>query len=143
MREAQKGDTVRVHLTGCLDDGTKFASTFGEEPLELTIGEGKLIECFESSLIGMSEGAKKTVRLEPSQAMGEIQPELVSSMPRHMVSEQFGDLKVGARIWVKDRNANDIKVTVRQVSDQAVTIDANHPLAGEALTFDIELMGFV
>ena len=143
MREAQKGDTVRVHLTGCLDDGTKFASTFGEEPLELTIGEGKLIECFETSLIGMLEGARKTVRIEPSQAMGEKQSELISSIPRHLISEQHGDLKVGAKIWVKDQNKNDVKVTVKQVSDQEVTIDANHPLAGEALTFDIELMGFV
>jgi peptidylprolyl isomerase len=142
MRRAQKGDTVRVHLTGCLDDGTKFASTFGEEPLELTIGEGKLIECFETSLIGMSEGVRKTVRLEPAQAVGERRPELVSNIPRHLVSEQHGDLKVGAKIWVKDQNANDVQVTVKEVSDQEVTIDANHPLAGQSLTFDIELMGF-
>jgi peptidylprolyl isomerase len=143
VRKAQKGDMVRVHLTGCLDDGTKFASTIGEDPLELTIGEGKLIECFETSLIGMLEGARKTVRIESPQAMGERQPELVSSIPRHLISEQHGDLKVGARIWVKNKNANDVKVTVKQVSDQEVTIDANHPLAGEALTFEIELMGFV
>lgn len=143
MRKAQRGDTVRVHFTGCLDDGTKFASTFSEEPLELTIGEGKLIECFETSLIGMSEGVRKTIRLEPDHAMGERQPELVSNIPRHLVAEQHGDLKVGAKIWVKDQNANDVKVTVKQVSDQEVTIDANHQLAGEALTFDIKLMGFV
>ncbi len=143
MRKAQKGDTVCVHLTGCLDDGTKFASTFGEDPLELTIGEGKLIECFETSLIGMLEGARKTVRIEPSQAMGEKQPELISNIPRHMISEQHGDLKIGAKIWVKDQNSKDVKVTVIQVSDQEVTVDANHPLAGEALTFEIELMGFV
>ncbi len=143
MRKAQKGDTVRVHLTGCLDDGTKFASTFGEDPLELTIGEGKLIECFETSLIGMLEGARKTVRIEPPQAMGEKQPELISNIPRHMISEQHGDLKIGAKIWVKDQNSKDVKVTVIQVSDQEVTVDANHPLAGEALTFEIELMGFV
>jgi peptidylprolyl isomerase len=143
MRRAQKGDTVLVHLSGYLDDGTKFASTFDQEPLELTIGEGKLIECFETSLIGISKGERKTVHLEPAQAMGERKPELVSNIPRHLVPEQYEDLEVGTKIWVKDQNSNDVQVTVKKISDQEVTVDANHPLAGEALSFDVKLIGFV
>jgi peptidylprolyl isomerase len=143
MRKAKNGDTVRVHFTGCFDDGTKFASTVGEDPLEFTIGEGSLIECFEHSLIGMSEGMKKAVRLKPAEAMGEKRPELISKIPRHLVSEENQDLKVGSKVWVKEKNGKPIKVTVKQLSNNEVTIDANHPFAGEALTFDIEIIEFV
>jgi hypothetical protein len=94
MRKAKNGDTVRVHFTGCFEDGTKFATTTGEKPMELTMGDGKLIGCFEQNLIGMSAGEKKTVRLDPDQAAGERRPELVKMVPRHMVPEQHEDLKV-------------------------------------------------
>lgn len=140
MRKAQKGDTVRVHFSAFLDDGTQFASTLDEEPMELTIGDGKLIKCFENSLIGMPEGMKKKVRLEPAEAMGERQPELVSKVPLNSIPEPHDDLMVGSKLWVKDKNNNTVNATVTDLSDQEVTVDANHPLAGETLVFDIELM---
>jgi peptidylprolyl isomerase len=77
MRSVQDGGRVRIHITGNFDDGSEIASTGDEEPLELTIGEGKLIKCFEKSVIGMTEGQKKTVHLQPQQAMGEKKPELI------------------------------------------------------------------
>ena len=143
MRKVEAGDRVRVHFTGSFDDGSHFATTQGESPLELTIGEGKLIRCFEDSVIGMAPGERKTVHLPPQEAVGARRPELVSHLPRHMVPEQDEDLAVGSRIQVKDDNGNDIRATVTQLSDQTVTIDANHALAGEALTFDIELVELV
>ena len=143
MRKAKEGDTVRVHFSGRLEDGTKFATTVGEDPMELTIGEGKLINCFESSLVGMTEGEHRTVRIPPADAMGERRADLVSRVPLHMVPEQEEDLKVGSSFQVKDDKGRDVKATVTHISDQDVTLDANHPLAGETLVFDITFIEFV
>lgn len=143
MRKVQSGDRVSIHFTCRFDDGSELASTVDEKPLELTVGEGKLIECFEQSVIGMTEGQKKTVRLQPSQALGDKKPELISHVPLHLVPEQHEDLEVGNRIQVTNKDGNDSKATVTHISDQTVTLDANHPLAGEALTFDIELLEVV
>jgi len=143
MRKAKNGDTVRLHFIGCLDDGTRFATTFGEKPLELTIGEGKLIEGFERSLIGMVEGEEKRVRLNPEQAAGERRPELVKTVSRHSVPEQHEDLKVGSKVQVKEDGGKMVEATITRLSDQKVTLDANKPLAGKTLTFDIELIKFV
>ena len=143
MRKVEEGDRVRIHFTGSFDDGSQFVTTQGETPVELTIGEGKLISGFEKSVIGMEPGQQKTVYLKPEEAAGARRPDLVSNLPRHMVPEQEADLKVGSSIQVKDDNGNDIRATVTQLSDQTVTIYANHALAGEALTFEIELVEFV
>ena len=143
MKKAKQGDTVRVHFTACLEDGTKFASTIGEKPMELTLGDRKLIECFERSVVGMAEGEHKTVRLEPAQAVGDRNPELVYKVPRGNVPELHEDLKIGSKVSAEDKNGSTISGTVKQLTDQEVVIDANHPLAGETLVFDIELVEFV
>jgi peptidylprolyl isomerase len=143
MRKAQKGDSVRVHFSVYHDDRIKFATTFGEKPMELTIGDGRLIECFEQSIVGMAEGEKKTVSFEPNQAMGERKPELVAKFSRIEIPEQCEDLEVGRKVEVDDGNGNTIFGTVTQLSDQEVTVDANHPLAGKTLEFDIQLIEFV
>jgi peptidylprolyl isomerase len=143
MRKAQNGDTVRVHFSAYHDDGTQFATTLGENPIELTIGDRKLINCFEQSLVGMFEGEKKTVSFEPNQAVGERRPELVTKFSRVAIPEQHEDLKVGSKVEVEDDNGNPIRGTVTQLTDQEVTVDANHPLAGKTLEFDIELIEFV
>jgi peptidylprolyl isomerase len=143
MKKAQNGDNVRVHFSAYFDDGTQFATTIGENPIELTIGDRKLIECFEQSVIGMAEGEKKTVRIEPSQAMGERRPELVYKFPREAVPEQHADLKVGSKTEVDDDNGNPIAGKITHLTDQEVTVDTNHPLAGKALVFNIELIEFI
>lgn len=130
-------------LPGYLENGAQFASTDRDDPLELTLGEGKLIKCFEQSVIGMVEGECKTVHLQPSEVLGEKRPELVSQVPLHSFPEQDEDLRVGRTVMVKDDKGNDVKARVTQLTDQKVTIDANHPLTGEALTFDIEFIAFV
>jgi FKBP-type peptidyl-prolyl cis-trans isomerase 2 len=143
MRKAQKGDRVRIHFSACLENGTKIGSTIGEKPMELTIGDRKLIGCFEQSVVGMAEGEKKTVRLEPKQAVGESQPELVHQVNRNLVPEQYEDLKIGSRVKVEGIDEGTVIGRVTKLSDQHVTIDANHPLAGKTLIFNIELIGFV
>lgn len=143
MRKAQNGDNVRVHFSAYHDDGTQFATTRGEKPMELTIGDRKLIDCFEQSVVGMVEGEKKTVRIEPDQAMGERKPELVATFSRAEIPEQHEELKVGAKVEVEDDNGNPVVGTVTQLTDQKVTVDRNHPLAGRKLVFDIELIDFV
>jgi FKBP-type peptidyl-prolyl cis-trans isomerase 2 len=143
MRKVQNGDTVRLHFSATLENGTKIGSTIGEKPMELTIGDRKLIGCFEQSVVGMTEGEKRTVRIEPKQAMGERRPGLVYQVNRNLVPEQHEDLKIGSRVKVEGINEGTIKGRVTKLSDQQVTIDANHPLAGETLIFDVELIGFV
>jgi FKBP-type peptidyl-prolyl cis-trans isomerase 2 len=90
----------------------------------------------------MAAAERKSVHLQPSEALGERRPELVTQIPLHSFAEQDEDLHVGSVVMVKDNNGNDIKARVTQLTDQSVTIDANHPLSGEALTFDIELIDF-
>jgi peptidylprolyl isomerase len=143
MRKVQNGDTVSVHFSAYLDDETEFANTFGENPLELTIGDRKLIDCFEQSIVGMEEGEKKTVSIEPSQAIGERCPELVMKFPRESIPEKHDDFKVGSKIDVKDKNRNPVVGRITQLTDQEVTVDTNHPLAGKTLVFYIELIEIV
>ena len=143
MRTAQQGDTVRFHFTCLLNDGSQVATTVGEDPMELTIGEKKLIDCFEQSIVGMAEGQKKTVHLKPDQVVGERRPELVSKVSRHLVPEIEEDLSIGSQITMEDKSNNPVKATVISLSDQEVTFDANHPLAGEEVIFNIDLIQVV
>jgi peptidylprolyl isomerase len=142
MRKAQNGDSIRVHFSASYDDGTQFATTLGEEPMELTIGDRKLIDCFEQSIVGMAAGEKITVSLAPSQAMGERSSELVTILPRAAIPEEYEELKVGSKVEVEDDNGNPVVGTITQLTDQEVTVDTNHPLAGKTLVFDIELVEF-
>ncbi|MBW2408334.1 MAG: peptidylprolyl isomerase [Deltaproteobacteria bacterium] len=142
MKNAQKGDRVKVHFTGKLDDGTEFASSRNESPVEFIIGDGKLIPGIEEGTIGMSEGDQKTIHLEPSQAFGEKRPELVSKVPASNIPDDI-EPTVGLQLQMSSSSGNPIRVVVTEISEEEVTIDANHALAGQALTFDIELVAFV
>jgi peptidylprolyl isomerase len=139
MSQAKEGDAVKVHYTGKLQDGTVFDSSREREPLQVTIGEKTLIPGFEKSLVGMEEGQSKTVTLEPSEAYGEKRTDLVvdvnkSNFPEHITP------KVGERLQVKQPDGSLVNVTITNIADDMVTLDANHPLAGETLVFDIELV---
>jgi len=143
MRKAQVGDIVRIHFTASQEDGTQIATTRDEKPMYLTIGDKKLVECFEQSIIGMVEGERKMVKIAPKDAMGERNPELVNTFPRVVFPEQHEDLKIGGKVEFKDDNGNARVGTVTQLTNQEVKIDANHPLSGKTLVFDIELIEFV
>lgn len=139
MAEAKAGDTVRVHYKGTLDDGKVFDSSEERDPLEFTLGEGRLIPGFEQAVTGMSVEETKTVTVPAAEAYGERSPEQVMEVPRSQMPEGL-DPDVGDRLRVgRDPNRAQI-VTVTNVSDESVTLDANHPLAGRDLTFEITLV---
>ena len=142
MRQATTGDTVRVHYTGTLADGTEFDSSMAREPIELTLGGGQVIPGFESALMGMAEGDSKSVTLEPDDAYGPHQPELVKTIERARIPPEI-DLQVGASFHVRDAGGNPVSIQIVEFDADSVTVDLNHPLAGLPLTFELELVGFV
>jgi len=142
MRQATTGDTVRVHYTGTLADGTEFDSSAGLDPVELTIGSGQVIPGFENAILGMAEGDTKSVTLEADDAYGPSDPELFHVVERSQIPAEI-DLSVGKLLQASDDAGNVTRLQVVKVSDENVTLDANHPLAGKALTFKLQLVGFV
>lgn len=138
MRQIKIGDTVKVHYTGKLEDGTVFDSSLveGREPLETVLGNNMLIKGFENGLIGLSEGDKKTLEIEPSEGYGEYQEEMVNEIPKGNVPE---NVKAGEMLQGMSQ-MGPINVKVIEVKDETVVIDANHPLAGKKLVFDVEVV---
>jgi peptidylprolyl isomerase len=122
-----------------LDDGTEFATSGGEVPMELTINDGMRISALQQSALGMAVGEKKTVRLEPDQAFGEKNPGLIWQIPRSTIPDNI-ELNIGTHLQVNSERGNPLQVTVKDIYNEQVTLDANPPLAGQALTFDIELV---
>ena len=142
MRQVTTGDTVRVHYQGTLDDGTEFDSSAGRGPLELTIGGGQILPGFEAALMGLSAGDTNSVTLQPGDAYGQHDPQLIHKIERSQVPDEV-DLQVGTALGATDSEGNQIRLLVTAIDGDTVTIDANHPLAGKALTFELELVGFV
>jgi FKBP-type peptidyl-prolyl cis-trans isomerase 2 len=139
MVQAKSGDTVRVQYTGKLNDGKVFDTSVDRDPLQLTIGEKRVIPAFEEAVIGMERGESKTVKIPVDEAYGQYHKELVQTVDRGLLPEGL-EPKVGQRLTATHVNGETVSVTVADVSGASVTIDANHPLAGEDLTFDIELV---
>ena len=142
MKQAASGDTVRVHYTGTLADGSQFDSSVGREPFELTIGSGQVIPGFEDALVGMAAGDTRSVTLEPNDAYGPHDPQLLHVVERARVPADV-DLSVGTVLQASDPGGNPVRLLVVELSDDNVTLDANHPLAGKALTFELQLVEFV
>lgn len=142
MRQAAIGDTVRVHYIGTLSDGTEFDSSAQGGPIEVTLGGGQVIAGFENALLGMAEGDKKDVTLEPGDAYGPHNHQLVHVVERERIPTEI-DLKVGTAIQASDDSGQQMRLLVVDLDADSVTLDANHPLAGKALTFGLELVGFV
>jgi len=138
MEQIKEGASVSVNYTGRLEDGTIFDTSIqeGREPLTATLGQGQLIPGFENGLMGMSAGEKKTVEIDPEQAYGEINPELVSEVPLDRVPE---GVKVGDQLQGQNQYG-PVNVVVREVKEDAVVLDMNHPLAGKKLIFDLEVV---
>lgn len=139
MERARNGDTVSVHYTGKLTDGTVFDSSAEREPLKFTIGEQQVIVGFEQAIEGMATGEKKTVQIQPDQAYGPHHGELVFQIERGNLPGEI-DPEVGQRLTFQRPDGQTVPLTVTAVTDSAVTLDANHPLAGRELTFDLELV---
>lgn len=139
MRQATNGDTVHVHYTGTLDDGTVFDSSADRTPLEVTLGAGQVISGFEEALLGMTEGDKKSVTLAPEDAYGAHNPQLVHQVERARIPSEIA-LEPGTVLQAEDSKGNHLQFTVVALNEENVTLDANHPLAGKALTFAMELV---
>ena len=137
--KAKQGDKVRVHYTGSFEDGTVFDSSEGEDPLEFTIGGGEVIAGVEEALIGMSAGESKRETIEPDRGYGERHEELVFSVGRDQLPPG-GDIEAGDMLQVGFGQERTATVQVMEVGDEMVTLDANHPLAGKTLLFDLELV---
>jgi peptidylprolyl isomerase len=138
--QAKNGDTVQVNYTGKLADGTVFDSSVGREPLEFTLGAGQMIPGFEKAVFGMKVGEKKTVTIPVDEAYGPHRDDLVIEVPRDKLPAGLTP-EVGQQLGVKQADGSTAVVTITNVSDNnTVTIDANHPLAGKDLTFEIELV---
>jgi peptidylprolyl isomerase len=137
--QAKRGDTVHVHYTGTLDDGTQFDSSAGGDPLVFTLGAGQVIPGFEDAIEGMETGQKKTEHIEVGNAYGARREELVFDVPRDQMPEG-AEVEVGDMLRVGFPDGSDATVQVTALDGQTVTLDANHPLAGKALTFELELV---
>jgi len=139
MSKVKDGDTVKVHYTGKLEDGTVFDSSKESEPLELTIGAGNVIEGFEKGVIGMERGSSKTVTIPPEEAYGSMNEELVAKVKKENFPENITPV-IGEQLQLKQQDGNIVNVTITEIIGDTVTLDANHLLSGKTLIFDIELV---
>jgi FKBP-type peptidyl-prolyl cis-trans isomerase 2 len=139
MAQAQTGDNVTVHYRGTLDDGTEFDNSRSGEPLTFTLGKGEVIPGFDTAVTGMQTGEKKTVTIAPADAYGESQPDMVGSLERSMLPDDL-DPQVGDTLELSLQNGNSLLAKVVETAAEFVVLDANHPLAGETLTFELELL---
>jgi FKBP-type peptidyl-prolyl cis-trans isomerase 2 len=139
MQQVQNGDTVRVHYHGKLDDGTTFDSSAGRDPLEFEVGSGSVIPGFDEGVKGMSVGEKKTINIPADEAYGSVEEDRIFEFP---IDRFPPDVKPeeGMTLNMSSGQGDYIPVVISEVRNEVVVLDANHPLAGKDLTFDIELM---
>ena len=142
MSEAKSGDTVRIHYTGTLSDGSTFDSSAGRDPLEFTLGTGQVIPGFDKAVDGMAVGEQKKVEIPADDAYGAHDPNGLQSFPRDKVPEDL-PLDIGTQLQLSTPSGQPVMVTVAEVTEEEVILDANHPLAGKDLTFEIELVEIV
>jgi len=139
MTQTKSGDNVKVHYTGKLQEGDIFDSSEGRPPLEFRIGDGKVIAGFEQGVIGMEIGEKKQISISPEEGYGVRNEELVAVIEKTLLPSDV-DTSVGQQLQVKQKDGTTIQLVVTAATDDDVTLDANHPLAGKTLLFDVELV---
>ncbi|PLY15731.1 MAG: peptidylprolyl isomerase [Sedimenticola sp.] len=139
MTQATAGNTVRVHYVGTFDDGSEFDSSVGAEPLEVTLGQGQVIPGFEQALEGMAVGDKKAVQIPAEEAYGEYSPEMIQEIDRANIPDDI-ELEVGLQLQAQGPEGHTLLLVVKEVTENTVTLDGNHPLAGKALNFELEMV---
>ena len=142
MSNAKSGDTVKIHYTGTLDDGSQFDSSAGRDPLEFEVGSGQVIPGFDKAVEGMAVGDSKNVRIEPDEAYGQRHEQLVQEVDRSLLPDDL-DPKEGMTLQSSSPDGQTMQFMVTAVAEDTITVDANHPLAGQVLSFDIELVEIV
>lgn len=139
MTQVKVGDTVRIHYTGTLKDGTTFDSSQGRDPLEFTVGAGQIIPGLDKAIPGMEVGDKKSVDVPATEAYGAVDPNARQAVPREQIPADI-PLEEGTQLQVQTQQGQVLPVTVAEVTEETVILDANHPLAGKDLNFAIELV---
>ena len=139
MSKVTGNETVKLHYTGKLNDGQVFDSSLEREPLEVTLGEGKLIPGFEKGLVDMEINEKKTITIPKEEAYGEINNELFISVPKDQLPQEIAP-EVGMGLTSQNPDGTQQELRVVEVNDDHIVVDANHPLAGQDLTFELELL---
>jgi peptidylprolyl isomerase len=139
MQQVKAGDTVKVHYHGRLTDGTTFDSSEGREPLEFKVGSGQVIKGFDDGVTGMEVGQKKTINIPVDEAYGAKNEEMVVNFPRANFPEDLNP-EVGMQLNMTNGSGQVIPVVIVEVGEEEVILDANHPLAGQELVFDLELV---
>ena len=142
MSQAKTGDTVKIHYTGTLDDGSEFDSSAGRDPLEFEVGSGQVIPGFDKAVEGMAVGDSKNVRIEADEAYGQRHEQLVQEVDRSLLPDDL-DPREGMTLQSNSPDGQTMQFMVTAVAEETITVDANHPLAGQALSFDIELVEIV
>ena len=142
MSKVKDGDTVKVHYTGKLEDGSVFDTSESRDPLEITLGEGKLIPGFEKAVVGLEVGDKTTANIESADAYGDRREDLEVTIEKDQLPKDI-EPQVGMQLQLNQPNGQPVPVQITKVEEENIIIDANHPLAGKNLTFDIELVEIV
>ena len=142
MEQVKDGDVVRVHYTGKLTNGEQFDSSEGREPLEFTVGAGQMIKGFDDAMPGMTVGEKKTINIPADDAYGQKDEHAIIEFPKQNIPKDM-KLDVGMQLQLRNEQGQPFPVTVAEIKDDVVVLDANHMLAGKELVFDIELMEIV
>lgn len=139
MSTVKNGDTVKVHYTGKLEDGSVFDSSVSREPLKVTLGEGSLIPGFENAVIGMNVGDTTTANIPASEAYGERREDLEVTVEKAQLPEDI-EPEVGMQLQLNQPDGQPVPVQITKVEEASIILDANHPLAGKDLTFEIEVV---
>ncbi|HWR33657.1 MAG TPA: peptidylprolyl isomerase [Chitinophagaceae bacterium] len=142
MAQVKSGDKVKVHYHGKLTSGETFDSSEGRAPLEFEVGSGMVIKGFDDGVTGMAVGDKKTINIAYNEAYGPRNPEMVIEMPRERFPKDM-ELEIGMQLGMSDQNGQQFQVTIVEIKEDVVMLDANHPLAGQDLIFDLELVEIV
>jgi FKBP-type peptidyl-prolyl cis-trans isomerase SlpA len=139
MSQVKKDDKVKVHYTGKLSNGEVFDSSIEREPMEFQVGSGQLIPGFENGVIDMKVSEKKTIVIPSEEAYGEARKELIQEVPKDRLPEDIKP-EVGMGLVSKTPEGQEIQLVVKEVKDDAIVVDGNHPLAGQELTFEVEII---
>ena len=142
MQKVKSGDKVKVHYHGKLDSGETFDSSAGREPLEFEVGSGMVIKGFDDGVTGMSVGDKRTINIPFNEAYGPKNPDMIIDMPKDRFPKDI-ELEIGMPLAMSDGQGQQFEVIVTQLKEESVVLDANHPLAGQDLIFDLELIEIV
>jgi peptidylprolyl isomerase len=139
MSQAKTGDSVKIHYTGTLDDGTQFDSSAGREPLAFELGSGQVIPGFDKAVEGMTVGDSKTVNIPAEDAYGPHHAQMVQEVPLSALPEDLTPAE-GMGLQAQGPDGQQVNLVITSVQEEVITVDGNHPLAGKALNFDIELV---